>query len=100
VVEGMADWADKWSGSKTRRAHARRILNVEFGGMAEVLYNLAAATTTTSGPRPATDSLRSASSILWPRARDELRPLHANTHIPQVIAARAPLRNLRRHALP
>ncbi len=43
--------------------------------------------TTTSGPRPATDSPRSASSIRWPLRRDELRGLHVNTHVPQVIAA-------------
>jgi len=86
VVEGMADWADKWSGSKTEE-HMQEILNVEFGGMAEVLYNLAAATN--NGQWAKAGDRFTKKRFVNPLAsrRDELRPLHVNTHIPQVIAA-------------
>ena len=43
VLEGMARWADDWYRVEIRRAHAGH-LNTEYGGMNEVLYNLAAAT--------------------------------------------------------
>ena len=43
VASGMAAWADEWSASKLE-AHTQEILRVEFGGMSEALYNLAAAT--------------------------------------------------------
>src|SRR5262249_25005527 len=43
VAEGMADWADRWTASKTPE-HMQQILEVEYGGMAESLYSLAALT--------------------------------------------------------
>src|ERR1035438_9612665 len=43
VLEGMSRWADEWSASKTEE-HMQDILNTEYGGMNEGLYNLAAAT--------------------------------------------------------
>lgn len=43
VVEGMAAWADEWTGPKTEE-RMQQILTIEFGGMAETLYNLAAVT--------------------------------------------------------
>lgn len=86
VVTRMAAWADEWSASKSE-THMQEILRVEFGGMSEVLYNLAAAT----------DDMRWAiagdrfhkKTFTTPLALhlDELRGLHANTHIPQVIGA-------------
>jgi DUF1680 family protein len=86
VVEGMADWADKWSGSKTEE-HMQAILNVEFGGMAEVLYNLAAATNNDQWAKAGDRFTKKRFVNPLASRRDELRPLHANTHIPQVIAA-------------
>ncbi|HLK69480.1 MAG TPA: beta-L-arabinofuranosidase domain-containing protein [Bryobacteraceae bacterium] len=93
VLEGMAGWADEWSGSKTE-AHMQEILMTEYGGMAEVLYNLAAAT---NNERWAKVGDRYTKKWFFnPLAlhRDELNkdpfrgfPLHANTHIPQVIGA-------------
>ena len=50
VLEGMAAWADEWTASKTEE-HVQQILQTEYGGMNEVLYNLAAAPTTTIGRR-------------------------------------------------
>ena len=86
VVEGMADWAGKWSGSKTEE-HMQAILNVEFGGMAEVLYNLAAATNNDQWAKAGDRFTKKRFVNPLASRRDELRPLHANTHIPQVIAA-------------
>jgi DUF1680 family protein len=43
VLEGMAAWADEWSAPKSEE-HMQQILTIEFGGIAETLYNLAAAT--------------------------------------------------------
>jgi len=86
VVEGMADWADRWSGSKTEE-HMQEILRTEYGGIAETLYNLAAIT---NNDRWAAAGDRfTKKSFVNPLAsrRDELRGLHVNTHIPQVIAA-------------
>ena len=65
----------------------QQILTIEFGGMAETLYNLAAATNNDRWAK-AGDRFQK-KSFLNPLAahRDELRGLHVNTHIPQVIAA-------------
>ena len=86
VVEGMADWADKWTGSKTEE-HLQEILNTEFGGMAEVLYNLAAATNNDQWAKAGDRFTKKRFVNPLASRRDELRPLHVNTHIPQVIAA-------------
>jgi DUF1680 family protein len=86
VVEGMSDWADRWSASKTE-AHMQEILGDEYGGMGEVLYNVAAATDNDRFAK-AGDRFQK-KRFINPLAmrRDELRGLHVNTHIPQVIAA-------------
>jgi len=86
VLEGMANWADDYTKSKSE-THMQDILNTEYGGMNEVLYNLAAAT---GDDRWATVGDRFTKKIFFnPLAsrRDELRGLHVNTHIPQVIGA-------------
>lgn len=86
VLEGMATWADEWTAPKPED-HMQQILTIEFGGIAETLYNLAAAT---NNDRWATVGDRfQKKTFINPLAarRDELRGLHVNTHIPQVIAA-------------
>ena len=86
VLEGMAAWADEWTAPKTEE-HMQQILAIEFGGIAATLYNLAAVT---GNDRWATVGDRfQKRSFINPLAlrRDELRGLHANTHIPQAIAA-------------
>jgi len=86
VLQGMAGWADQWTASKSEE-HMQDILNTEYGGMNEVLYNLAAAT---NDDRWAKAGDRYTKKIFFnPLAsrRDELRGLHVNTHIPQVIGA-------------
>jgi uncharacterized protein len=86
VAEGMAGWADQWTSSKTEE-HLQEILNVEFGGMAEVLYNLAAATNNDQWAKAGDRFTKKRFVNPLASRRDELRPLHVNTHIPQVIAA-------------
>ena len=86
VLEGMAAWADEWTGAKSDE-HMQQILTIEFGGIAETLYDLSAAT---GNDRWAAAGDRfQKRSFISPLAlrRDELRGLHANTHIPQAIAA-------------
>jgi DUF1680 family protein len=86
VLEGMANWADEWTAPKTEE-HMQRILTVEFGGIAETLYSLAAITNNDRWAR--TGDRFQKRTFLNPLAlrRDELRGLHVNTHVPQVIAA-------------
>jgi uncharacterized protein len=43
VLQGMANWTGKWS-APISAEHMQDILNTEYGGMNEVLYNLTAAT--------------------------------------------------------
>ena len=86
VLEGMAAWADEYTGRKTDD-NMQAILNIEFGGIAESFYHLAAET---KEPRWGKLADRFQKRIfINPLAmrKDELRGLHVNTHIPQVIAA-------------
>src|SRR6185437_6549520 len=86
VLRGMAGWADQWTASKSE-SHMQDILNTEYGGMNEVLYNLAAVTG--ENRYAVTGDRFTKKKFFNPLAahRDELRGLHVNTHIPQVIGA-------------
>jgi len=86
VAAGMAGWADEWSASKPE-AHMQEVLREEFGGMSESFYNLAALTNDLRWAK-AGDRFQK-KEFLTPLAqhRDELRGLHMNTHVPQVIGA-------------
>ena len=86
VAQGMAGWADRWSAPKTEE-HMQEILNVEFGGMGETLYSLAAATGNDQWARAGDRFTKKRFVNPLASRRDELRGLHVNTHIPQVIAA-------------
>src|ERR1035438_4208696 len=86
VVQGMAQWTDNWS-APIPEAQMQDILNIEYGGMNEVLYNLAAVT---GNDRYAAVGDRFTKKRFFNPLglrRDELRGLHVNTHIPQVIGA-------------
>ena len=86
VLEGMAAWADQWTAPKTKE-NMQQILTVEFGGLAETLYHLAAVTNNDRWAKVG-DRFQKKSFINPLASRlDYLRGLHANTHIPQVIAA-------------
>jgi len=86
VVEKMAGWTAGYTGSLSYD-HMQRILGTEYGGMGEVLSNLYAVT-----GKPYYLHVAQRFDKKWffdPLAshRDELKGLHVNTHIPQVIAA-------------
>jgi DUF1680 family protein len=86
VVVKMAGWVDAWTADKSEE-HMQDILNTEYGGMNDVLYNLAAAT---GDDRWARTGDRFTKKIFFtPLAmrRDELKGQHMNTHVPQVIGA-------------
>jgi DUF1680 family protein len=86
VLLGLAGWVEGWTGSKSE-PQMQAILLTEYGGMNETLYSLAAVT---RDERWASVGDRFTKKTFFnPLAlrRDELRGLHANTHIPQVIGA-------------
>jgi hypothetical protein len=82
----MARWTERWVQPLDDAAMAS-VLEREYGGMNEVLYNLAAVT---KEPRWAVLAQRfDKQRLIGPLAagRDELQGLHVNTTIPQVIGA-------------
>jgi len=86
IAEGMARWAHQYF-SAFSTDQRQRMLRTEYGGMNEVLANLAAET----GKERYLDAARlfEQPGFLDPLAerRDELQGLHANTHVPKVIGA-------------
>ncbi len=86
VAEGMAHWAAQYF-QNISDDQRQRMLRVEYGGMNEVLVNLAAATK--KDRYIATAHLFEQPNFLDPLAarRDELTGLHANTHVPKIIGA-------------
>ncbi len=86
MVEKMAAWTAGYTGSLSYD-HMQRILGTEYGGMGETLSNLYAVT---GKPYYLHVAQRFDKKMFFdPLAqhRDELKGLHVNTHIPQVIAA-------------
>jgi hypothetical protein len=86
IVKGIAAWVDTWT-SRWSEDRMQAILDEEFGGMAESLYNLAA---TTGEERWGRVGDRFQKKIfLRPLINrcDELEGLHANTHLAQIISA-------------
>lgn len=86
IVQKMANWTAGYTGPLSYE-HMQRVLGTEFGGMGEVLSNLYAVT----GKEHYLEVAQrfDKKQFLDPLAahRDELKGLHVNTHIPQVIAA-------------
>jgi DUF1680 family protein len=86
VAEGMGQWAQGFmSGFSVDQR--QRMLRTEYGGMNEVLVNLAAATQKDRYVEAA--RLFEQPGFLDPLAarRDELQGLHANTNVPKIIGA-------------
>jgi DUF1680 family protein len=86
LCEGMARWAgDSFQGIGAEQR--QRMLRTEYGGMNEVLVNLAAVTK--KERYLDTAHLFEQPGFLDPLAarRDELQGLHANTHVPKIIGA-------------
>ena len=86
VAEGMARWAQDFMGSFSVEQR-QRMLRTEYGGMNEVLVNLAAVTK--RDRYIGTAHLFEQPTFLDPLAArsDELKGLHANTHVPKIIGA-------------
>lgn len=86
IAEKMAKWVRSWTDPFSDQ-QMQRVLQVEYGGMGEVLASLYGVT----GKREYLGLARrfDKKTFFEPLAgnRDELKGLHANTHIPQVIAA-------------
>lgn len=86
VAEGMAKWVSSYF-TGISAEQRQRMLRTEYGGMNEVLVNLAALTQ--KDRYLETARLFEQPGFLDPLAerRDELRGLHANTHVPKIIGA-------------
>lgn len=86
IAEGMGKWAGEYF-SGISAEQRQRMLRTEYGGMNEVLVNLAALTK--KERYLDTARLFEQPSILDPLAerRDELQGLHANTNVPKIIGA-------------
>ncbi|MEO8636848.1 MAG: beta-L-arabinofuranosidase domain-containing protein [Gemmatimonadales bacterium] len=86
VLRGMARWAARWA-QPLGDFQMARVLEREYGGMNELLYNLSVVT--------GDESLRELAHrfdherMFDPLAagRDELKGLHANTLIPKIVGA-------------
>ena len=86
VLVKLAGWVDAWTAAKSED-HMQDILNTEYGGMNELLYNLAAVT---GDDRWARTGDRFTKKVFFnPLAmrRDELKGQHMNTHVPEVTGA-------------
>jgi DUF1680 family protein len=86
VVVKLASWVDTWTADKPEE-HMQDILRTEYGGMNDVLYHLAEVT---GNDRWALTGDRFTKKIFFtPLAlrQDQLKGLHANTHMPQVVGA-------------
>jgi uncharacterized protein len=86
MVQKMAGWTADYTGSLSYD-HMQRVLGTEYGGMGEVLCNLYAVTGKDYYLEVAQRFDKKAFFDPLAAHRDELKGLHVNTHIPQVIAA-------------
>lgn len=86
MVQKMADWTAGYTGPLSYE-HMQRVLGTEYGGMGEVLCNLYAVTGKEYYLEVAQRFDKRAFFDPLAAHRDELKGLHVNTHIPQVIAA-------------
>jgi len=83
VAENLAHWVGEWTRALSAE-HMQRVLEVEHGGMLEVLADLYAVT----GKQEYLDTANrfDHQKVFSPLAagRDELKGLHANTNIPKI----------------
>jgi uncharacterized protein len=86
MAEKMAGWTAGYTGPLSYE-HMQRVLGTEFGGMGEVLSNLYAVTGKEYYLEVAQRFDKKQFFDPLVAHRDELKGLHVNTHIPQVIAA-------------
>ena len=86
ITEKMAGWVAGYT-QPLSYDHMQRVLGTEFGGMGEVLSNLYAVTGKDYYLEVAQRFDKKVFFDPLAAHRDELKGLHVNTHIPQVIAA-------------
>jgi len=86
TVEKMARWVRSWSDPLSEQ-QMQRVLLVEYGGMGEVLANLYDVTGKAEYLNLAQRFDKKGFFDPLAAHRDELKGLHVNTHVPQVIAA-------------
>ena len=86
VATAMARWTDTWTAARAEQ-DMQKVLEIEFGGMNDALYRLAAATG--DAHWIAVGDRFTKKRVFEPLAgrKDALRGLHMNTHIAQVIGA-------------
>lgn len=86
TLKGMADWVGRWT-APLSDAHMQRVLEVEQGGMLEVLCNLYAVTGNARYLQIARRFDHRAVFDPLAQFRDELTGLHVNTNVPKIIGA-------------
>ena len=86
VLLKLSAWVDVWTASKSEE-HMQDILKTEYGGMNEVLYNLAAVSNDDRWARVGDRFTKKIFFTPLAMRRDELKGLHCNTHMPQVLGA-------------
>jgi uncharacterized protein len=86
VVKGIAAWVDAWT-AQWSEDRMQAILNEEFGGMGESLYNLAAITGDERWGRVGDRFQKKIFLRPLLNRCDELEGLHANTHLAQITSA-------------
>ncbi len=86
VLQGMAQWTAAWV-RPLSDTHMARVLEREYGGMNELFYNLAAVTRDERWRDLARRFDKEATFAPLAAGRDELKGLHVNTTIPQIIGA-------------
>jgi DUF1680 family protein len=86
VLKGMANWTRRFV-DPLGEAHMARVLEREYGGMNDVLYNLYAVTGDRSYRQLAARFDHERIFAPLAEGRDELKGLHVNTQIPKIIGA-------------
>jgi len=86
VLKGIARWTARWA-QPLGDAEMARVLEREYGGMNEVLYNLSDVTGDRSYRWTAHRFDHERFFAPLAAGRDELKGLHANTNIPKVVGA-------------
>ena len=86
VLKGMASWTRRFV-DPLGDAHMARVLEREYGGMNDVLYNLYAVTGDRSYRQLAARFDHERIFAPLAEGRDEMKGLHVNTQIPKIIGA-------------
>ncbi|HEY6549206.1 MAG TPA: beta-L-arabinofuranosidase domain-containing protein [Vicinamibacteria bacterium] len=86
MLKGMAGWVRRWA-MPLGDAHMARVLEREYGGMNELLYDLGAVSGDASYFELAHQFDHERIFAPLAEGRDELKGLHTNTTIPKILGA-------------